>query len=137
MFLFALCRNDADKYLRFEEKLYQHNELGKACSDVRSLQKHKMRKTGEKPYQYKQCEKIYSDVSEQTQAGKKTFVSKKSVKVSSTKSGVQIRKRNHGVGPLHVYNSVRKLVFLHTMFKYMKKVILERHPMFLKNVQKH
>ncbi|XP_004868404.3 zinc finger protein 791-like [Heterocephalus glaber] len=101
-------RNDADRCLRLEEMLCKCNEYGKNWSDLHSFQKHEMRKTREKQHQSEQCEKAYSDLSEQTHPGEKTFLGKKNVKASSTPSCFPIQERKHSVGSPYVYKQCEK-----------------------------
>ncbi|XP_005401197.1 PREDICTED: zinc finger protein 239-like isoform X1 [Chinchilla lanigera] len=77
-------RYDTENYLRFEEKLHKYNEHGSNCSVFWSIQKRKMRKTGEKPYQCGKFEEANLELSEQTHTGLKMFVGKKSMKAPTT-----------------------------------------------------
>ncbi|XP_013364814.1 PREDICTED: zinc finger protein 431-like [Chinchilla lanigera] len=83
------------EYVGFDDKLSNCNDYGKSCSDYQSLQKHARTKTGEKPNQYEQCGKTYSDLSERTHPGGKTIVGYKRVEVFNTPNGIENHERTH------------------------------------------
>ncbi|XP_023563802.1 zinc finger protein 709-like [Octodon degus] len=82
------------EFLGLEEELYKCNEHQQTCNNFPSFQKDTRTKTGEKSYEYDQCEKSYSELNERTQF-KEIFVYKENLKVSSTPYNVQIHERSH------------------------------------------
>ncbi|XP_063116256.1 zinc finger protein 20-like isoform X1 [Cavia porcellus] len=81
-------------YQGYEEKL-SNNRHGKTSTDFQSFQKHTKTNPGDKPYEYNQCERSYSEGIEGSNTEEKSFVYKQDVKAFSAPNCVQICERSH------------------------------------------
>ncbi|XP_005378491.1 PREDICTED: transforming growth factor beta regulator 1 isoform X2 [Chinchilla lanigera] len=115
------------EHLGFDDKLSKCNGHGKTSSDFQSFQKHARTKNGEKPYQYEQCGKSSSELSERTHPGEKTTVGQKSVKDSCTPSGFQIHGRIYTGKKLYVCRQYGKTLNTQTC-KILESIHMEEKP---------
>ncbi|XP_063089894.1 zinc finger protein 709-like [Cavia porcellus] len=112
----AHTASEAYKYLRSLEKFYKCTQRGRNCCDSQSLQKHARTKAGERPYQYDQCGKSYSDLSERAHF-RDDFLCNKSLKASSTPNDDQNWERQHYGGKNCVYKQCGQSFVRHRKYK--------------------